>query len=41
MISVTKIDESFPKSQILLKGFSGPFRIVRNVHCGGRYFIVC
>ena len=39
MISVTKIDESFPKSQILLKGFSGPFRIVRNVHCGGRYFI--
>ena len=35
-ISETKIDESFPKSQFLIKGFSNPFRIVnRNVHGGG------
>ena len=35
MISETKIDESFPKSQFLIKGFSDPFRIDRNVHAGG------
>ena len=35
IISETKIDESFPKSQFLIKGFSDPFRIVQNIHCGG------
>ena len=35
MISETAIDESFPKSQFLIKGFSDPFRIDRNVHGGG------
>ena len=35
MISETKIDESFSKSQFLIKGFSDPFRIDQNVHGGG------
>ena len=35
MISEKKIDESFPKSQFLIKGFSDPFRIDRNVHARG------
>ena len=35
MISGKKINESFPKSQFLMKGFSDPFRIDRNVHGGG------
>ena len=30
----TKIDNSFPKSQFLLKGFCEPFRIDRNIHGG-------
>ena len=33
IISETKIDESFP--QFLIKGFSDPFRVVQNIHCGG------
>ena len=33
IISETKIDESFP--QFLIKGFSDPFCIVQNIHCGG------
>ena len=35
MTSETKIDERFPKSQFLIKGFSDPFRIDRNSHRGG------
>ena len=35
MISETNINESFPKSQFLIKGFSDPFRIDRNVHGRG------
>ena len=35
MISETKIDNSFPKSQFLIKGFCEPFRIDRNIN-GGR-----
>ena len=35
MLSDTKIDDSFPKGQFLIKGFGDPFRIDRNVN-GGR-----
>ena len=35
MVSDTKIDESFPKSQFLINGLSDPFRIDRNVYRGG------
>ena len=35
MISEAKTDKSFPKSQFLIKGFSDPFHIDRNVHGGG------
>ena len=35
MISKTKIDEIFPKSQFLINGFSYPFRADQNVHEGG------
>ena len=31
MLSDTKIDDSFPKGQFLIKGFGDPFRIDRNV----------
>ena len=34
MILETKIDNSFPKSQFLIKGFSDPFCIDQNVHGG-------
>ena len=34
-LSETKIDEHFPKSQFLIRGFSDPFRIDRNSHRGG------
>ena len=40
MVSETKIDESFPKGQFLIKGFSDPFRINRNVNGGGILFYV-
>ena len=40
MISETKFDESFPKSQFLIKGFGDPFRIDRNIHGGGILFYV-
>ena len=35
MISEIKINESFPKSQFLIKDFSDPFRIDRNIHGEG------
>ena len=35
MISETKIDDSFPKSQFLMEGYSTPFRLDRNAHGGG------
>ena len=35
MISETKIDESFPKGQFLIKGFNEPFRLDRDRHGGG------
>ena len=40
MISETKIDNSFPKGQFLIKGFCEPFRIDRNIHGGGILFYV-
>ena len=40
MISETKIDNSFPKDQFLIKGFCEPFRIDRNIHGGGIVFYV-
>ena len=35
MISETKIDDSLPKGQFQIKGFSDPFRVDRNCHGGG------
>ena len=40
MISETKIDNSFPKGQFLVKGFCEPFRIDRNIHGGGILFYI-
>ena len=38
MLSETKIDDSFPKGQFLIKGFGDPFRTDRNVNGGGILF---
>ena len=35
MISKTKIDDRFPKSQFLIKGLSYPFHIDRSIRGGG------
>ena len=35
MLSETKIDESFPTSQFIIKGFATPFRLDRNSKGGG------
>ena len=35
MISETKLDESFPTNQLLIEGFSAPFRFDRNNEGGG------
>ena len=35
MISETKLDNSFPKSEFLLTGYTEPYRIDRNCHGGG------
>ena len=40
MLSETKIDDSFPKGQFLIKGFGDPFRIDRNVNREGILFCV-
>ena len=38
IISETKIDESFPTSQLLIDGFSSPYRLDRN-SSGGRILV--
>ena len=38
LISETKTDGSFPKSQFQIKGFSDPFRVDRNTHGSGILF---
>ena len=40
MLSETKIDDSFPKGEFLIKGFGDPFRIDKNVNGGGILFYV-
>ena len=40
MISETKIDNSFPKGQFLIKGIGEPFRTDRNIHGGRIIFYV-
>ena len=35
MKSETKIDDSFPKGQFLMEGYSTTFRLDRNAHGGG------
>ena len=35
VITETKLDESFPKGQFVLDGFSTPYRLDRNCHGGG------
>ena len=34
MVSETKIDDTFPKSQFLIEGFSKPFRLDRTAKVG-------
>ena len=38
LISETKIDDTFPKSQFEIQGYSPPFRLDRNAHGGGLLF---
>ena len=38
LISETKIDNTFPKSQFEIQGYSPPFRLDRNAHGGGLLF---
>ena len=35
MISQTKLDESFPTSQLFINGFGSPHRLDRNYNGGG------
>ena len=35
MISETKLDNSFPEGQLLIEGYSKPYRIDRTCHGGG------
>ena len=39
MISVTKIDESFPKGNFLIEGFSTPYRLDRDSKGGGSCYM--
>ena len=38
MISETKIDDTFPKGQFTVEGYSTPIRLERNCHGGGLIF---
>ena len=40
MISKTKLDDSFPIAQFLIKGFYTPFRLVRNKNDDGIFLYV-
>ena len=40
LISETKIDDSFPKGQFLIDGFSAPYRLARNYQGGGLMLFV-
>ena len=40
MISETKLDDSFPSAQFLIKGFSAPYRLDRNSKGGGLFFYI-
>ena len=40
MISETKLDNSFPKSEFLLPGYTEPYRIDRNCHGGGIFLYI-
>ena len=40
LISETKIDDSFPKGQLLIDGFSAPYRLARNHQGGGLMLFV-
>ena len=40
LISETKIDDSFPKGQFLIDGFSAPYRLDRNYQGGGLMLFV-
>ena len=35
MVSETKLEDSFPKAQFLIRGFHSPFRFDRNINGGG------
>ena len=38
MVSETKLEDSFPKAQFLIRGFHSPFRFDRNIN-GGRIML--
>ena len=40
LISETKLDDSFPSAQFLIKGFSAPYRVDRNSKGGGLLFYI-
>ena len=40
MIPETKLDESFPKGQFLIKGFSEPYTLDRNSKGGGIMLLI-
>ena len=40
LISETKLDDSFPSAQFLIKGFSAPYRFDRNSKGGGLLFYI-
>ena len=40
MISETKLDDSFPKGQFIIKGFSEPYRLDRNSKGGGIMLLI-
>ena len=41
LISETKLDDSFPSAQFLIKGFSAPYRFDRNSKGSGVLFYIC
>ena len=40
LISETKLDDTFPLSHFILKGFTSPYRLDRTEHGGGVMFFI-
>ena len=39
IVAETKIDNSFPKGQFFMKGYSEPFQLDRNSNSGGLFTV--